>query len=309
MSPGADILGIFPPAVVIEVKALACELPHKIGIPLSRLSIQELKREVIGRGIVAKVSGMTLWRWLTQDAIKPWRYRSWIFPRDVNFSYKAGRVLDLYGGFWEGRPLSSRDYVISADEKTSIQARKRKHHPLAPQPGRVMRIEHEYIRKGAWTYLAAWDIKRAKIFGRLEEKNGIDPFDRLVGQVMSQQPYASAQRVFWIMDNCSCHRGEKSVKRLCKRWPNIVPVHLPIHASWLNQIEIYFSIVTRKVLTPNDFSSLAELEDRIFNFQDRYQEVAKPFEWKFTRIDLERLCEKLTFNERIIERELVEACC
>ena len=172
-----------------------------------------------------------------------------------------------------------------------------------------MRIEHEYIRKGAWTYLAAWDIKRAKIFGRLEEKNGIGPFDRLVGQIMCQQPYASAQRVFWIMDNCSCHRGEKSVKRLCKRWPNIVVVHLPIHASWLNQIEIYFSIVTRKVLTPNDFSSLAELEDRIFNFQDRYQEVAKPFEWKFTRAGMERLCEKLTFNERIIERELVEACC
>jgi len=295
--------------VVIEVKALACEIPHKIGIPLSRLSISELKREVVKRGIIASVSGMTLWRWLAQDAIKPWRYRSWIFPRDSDFSYKAERILDLYEGLWEGKPLSGRDYVISADEKTSIQARKRKHHTLAPEPGLVMRIEHEYIRKGAWTYLAAWDTKRAKIFGRLEAKNGIGPFDRLVGQVMSKEPYASAQRVFWIMDNCSCHRGEKSVKRLQEKWPNIVVVHLPIHASWLNQIEIYFSVVTRKVLTPNDFSSLAEVEDRIFSFQERYQEVARPFEWKFTRTDMDRLFAKLKCNERIIERKLVAACC
>ena len=137
-----------------------------------------------------------------------------IFPRDPEFSYKAGLILDLYEGFWQGRSLSKRDYVISADEKTSIQARKRKHDTLGSRPGQVMHIEHEYQRKGAWAYLAAWDIRRAKIFSRLEEKNGIGPFDRLVSQVMSQQPYASAERVFWIMDNFSCHRGERSVKRL-----------------------------------------------------------------------------------------------
>jgi len=307
--PGADALGIFPPAVVIEVKALACEIPHRVGIPLSRFSISELRREVIERGIVAKVSGMTLWRWLAQDAIKPWRYRSWIFPRDPDFSYKAGKVLDLYGGFWQGKPLGDRDYVISADEKTSIQARKRKHNSLGPQPGKIMKIEHEYIRKGAWTYLAAWDTRRAKIFGRLEEKNGIGPFDRLVGQVMSQEPYGKAKRVFWVMDNCSCHRGEKSVERLQKKWPNIIPVHLPIHASWLNQIEIYFSIVTRKVLTPNDLSSLSEAEDRIFSFQERYQEVAKPFQWKFTRADIGQLYAKLKHNEEAGKKELVAVCC
>lgn len=304
-----DVPGIFPPAVIIEVKALACELPRKMGIPLSRFSITELQREVVERGIVAKVSGMTLWRWLNEDAIKPWRYRSWIFPRDPEFSHKAGQVLDLYEGFWQGRSLSRRDYVISADEKTSIQARKRKHDTLGPRPGQVMHIEHEYQRKGAWAYLAAWDTRRAKIFGRLEEKNGIGPFDRLVSQVMSQEPYVSAERVFWIMDNCSCHRGEHSVKRLQRQWPNIVPVHLPIHASWLNQIEIYFSIVTRKVLTPNDFSSLLEVKERLFGFQERYQKVAKPFEWKFTRADLDRLCARLSYNEEIEKRELVTACC
>jgi hypothetical protein len=295
--------------VIIEVKALACELPSEMGIPLSRLSISELYREVVERGIIAKVGGMTLWRWLNEDAIKPWRYRSWIFPRDPDFSYKAGMILDLYEGVWHGRPLGRSDYIITADEKTSIQARKRNHDSLGPKPGQVMRIEHEYKRKGAWTYLAAWDIRRAKIFGRLEEKNGIGSFDRLVSQVMSQEPYISAQRVFWIIDNCSCHRGERSVKRLQHKWPNIVPVHLPIHASWLNQIEIYFSIVTRKVPTPNDFSSRLEVKERLLSFQQRYQEVAKPFEWKFTRIDLDRLCARLSYNEQVEKRELVAACC
>jgi len=194
-------------------------------------------------------------------------------------------------------------------KKPAYTHRKRKYHSLSPKPGQVMRIEHEYQRKGAWAYLAAWDIKRAKIFGRLEESNGIGPFDRLVSQVMSQEPYISAQRVFWIIDNCSCHRGERSVKRLQQQWPNIVPVHLPIHASWLNQIEIYFSIVTRKVLTPNDFSSRLEVRERLLSFQKRYQEVAEPFEWKFTRTDLDRLCAKLKCNEKVDKRELVATYC
>ena len=304
-----DVPVLFPPAVIIEVKALACELPGEMKVPLSRLSISELHREVTSRGIVAKVSGMTIWRWLNEDAIKPWRYRSWIFPRDPDFSEKATRILDLYEGFWQGKPLGERDYIISADEKTSIQARKRKHDSLGPKTWQTMRIEHEYERKGALAYLAAWDTRRAKIFGRCEEKNGIAPFDRLVNHVMSQEPYISAERVFWIIDNCSCHRGERSVKRLQKQWPNIIPVHLPIHASWLNQIEIYFSIIQRKVLTPNDFSSCYEVKERLFGFQKRYQKVAEPFEWKFTRDDLDRLCAKLSCNMQTEKRELVASCC
>ncbi len=289
--------GVFPPALIIEVKSIACQLPRELGIPLSRLSTAELHREVVSRGITAQVSGMTLWRWLSEDAIKPWRYRSWIFPRDPDFSQKAGRVLDLYEGYWESHPLGPKDYVISADEKTSIQARKRKHDSKAPAPNKVMLVEHEYERKGAYAYLAAWDVHRAKIFGRCEEKSGIAPFDRLVSQVMSQEPYASAERVFWIMDNGSSHRGERSVKRLQGNWPNIIPVHLPIHASWLNQIEIYFSIVQRKVLTPVDFICLPEIEERLLGFQERYQDAAKPFNWKFTRTDLKILCEKISLNQ------------
>jgi hypothetical protein len=248
---------------------------------------------VVRRGLVASVGETTLWRWLSEDAIRPWSHRSWIFPRDPAFEEKAAPVLDLYEGRWKGRPLAAGDCVLSADEKTSIQARKRIHPTRPPAPGRSMRVEHEYERKGAWAYLAAWDVRRAKIHGRCERKTGIAPFERLVEQVMRQEPYRSARRVFWIVDNGSSHRGEPCAARLRARWPTIIVVHTPVHASWLNQVEIYFSVVQRKALTPSDFASLSELKDRLLRFQHRYEAVARPFQWKFTRRDLRALLRKL----------------
>ena len=283
----------FPPEVVIAVKALACELPCEHGLPLSRLSTAEIRRAVVERGLVASIGETTVWRWLSEAAIRPWCHQSWIFPRDPDFFEKAGRVLDLYQGKWRGKPLTAEDCVLSADEKTSIQARKRKHRTLPTRPGEAMRVEHEYERCGAWAYMAAWDVRRARIFGRCEEQTGIAPFERLVQQVMRRRPYCRAKRVFWILDNGSSHRGEACVRRLQARWSNIIPVHTPIHASWLNQIEIYFSILQRKVLTPNDFNSLVEVEDRLRRFEEHYEEIAEPFEWKFTRRDLARLMERL----------------
>jgi hypothetical protein len=288
----AGVKPAFPPSLVVQVKALACELPHTLGLPLSRLSIEEIRQHVISQGLVAEISGATLWRWLSSDALRPWQHRSWIFPRDPHFADKAGHP-DLYERIWEGAPLGADDYVISADEKTSIQARRRKQPTLPPAPNRPTRVEHEYFREGAWTYLAAWDVHRAKVFGRCEVKSGIAPVDRLVTEVMSQEPYNSARRVFWIMDNCSAHRGQKAVNRLRDKWPNAILIHTPVHASWLNQVEIYFSIVQRKVLTPNDFSSLAELEQRLLAFQCHYERTASPFKWTFTRRDLHALLAKI----------------
>jgi hypothetical protein len=157
-----------------------------------------------------------------------------------------------------------------------------------------MRIEHEYFRESAWTYLAAWDVHRAKLFGRCENKSGIAPTNRLMAEVMTQEPYQSAHRVFWIMDNSSAHRGQQAALRIRSQWPNAVLVHAPIHASWLNQIEIYFSIVQRKVLTPNDFLSLVQLEQRLLAFQKHYQQTASPFQWTFTRKDRNALLTKLS---------------
>lgn len=291
----------FPPDVVVAVKALACELPHEHGIPVSRLSTAEIRRAAVDRGLVASIGKTTVWRWLSEDAIRPWCHRSWIFPRDPDFRQKAGRVLDLYEGRWRGKRLTTKDYVISTDEKTSIQARRRKHRTLAPGRGTTMRVEHEYERCGAWAYLAAWDVQRARVFGRCEKKSGIAPFLRLVRQVMRRKPYCSADRVFWIMDNGSSHRGEASNRRLQQRWPNIIPVHTPVHASWLNQIEIYFSIVQRKVLTPSDFDSVEEVEDRLLRFQKHYEEVAQPFQWKFTRRDLAKLLAKMAEKDPTLQ--------
>jgi hypothetical protein len=278
---------------VVEVKALGCELPSERGIPLSRFSCADIAREAIERGIVARISGATVWRWLNEDAIKPWRYRTWIFPRDPQFRPKAERVLDLYHGVWEGQPLGDDEYVLSADEKTSIQARQRCHAPEAPRPGNPQRVEFEYERHGALAYMAAWDVRRARVFGRCEQTTGIDAYHRLVDLVMQQEPYRSAKRVFWITDNGSSHRGLVSAKRLAQWYPHAVQVHTPVHASWLNQVEIYFSIVQRKVLTPSDFPDLQAVEETLLKFQTRYEQKAKPFEWKFSREDLDRLLRKL----------------
>jgi transposase len=288
----------FPAAVVAEAKAIACELPATRGTPTSRWSLADLREELLVTGLVEEISTTTLWRWLAEDAIRPWQHRSWVFPRAPDFAAKAGMALDLYQRRFQGRQLEPGQFVISADEKTSIQARCRCHPTLPPGVARMMKVEHEYQRGGALAYLAAWDVHQARLFGRCEPSTGIQPFGRLVAQVMTVEPYASATRVFWIVDNGSSHRGQASVDRLQGAWPNLTLIHLPVHASWLNQIEIYFSVVQRKVLTPNDFLDLAEVEQRLLGFQRRYQQAAVPFDWRFTRADLEQLLRRLDDHEQ-----------
>ncbi len=278
---------------VAEVTALACQLPAETETPLSRWSCPELAREAVARGVAEALSASTVRRWLARDSIKPWQYRSWIFIRDPEFRPKAARVLDLYARIFDGMPLGDDEYVVSSDEKTSIQARCRCHPTLPPGKARAMRVNHEYGRGGAVAYLAAWDVHRAKVFGRCEPTTGIVPFMNLVTQVMTQEPYASAKRVFWVVDNGSSHRGKAAIKRLAKAFPNAVMVHTPVHASWLNQVEIFFSVVQRKVVSPNDFTDLTQVTDRLRAFEDRYNATAQPFQWKFTTTDLDDLLARL----------------
>ncbi|MCL5059593.1 MAG: transposase [Candidatus Thermoplasmatota archaeon] len=198
-----------------------------MGLPLSRLSVADVARHARQSGLVARISDSTVWRWLHEDAIRPWQHRCWIFPRDPHFQAKAGRILDLYERCWQGQRLREDEFVISIDGKTGIQARLRIHPSLPTEPGKPMRVEHEYARGGACTCLAALDVHRARVFGRCEATTGIAPFGRLVDQVMSQPPYNTARRVFWVMDNGSSHRGEASVRRLTQAHPRVVPVHGP----------------------------------------------------------------------------------
>jgi len=274
------------------VKALACELPATHGLPLGRFSRTELHRLVVERGL-SEASASTIWRWLHDDALKPWQQRSWIFVRDPQFREKAGRMIDLYQRRFEGRRLRPDEYVICADEKSQLQALGRRHATLPPGPGRAARFEFDYRRNGTLAYLAAWDVHHANLFDRVEEKTGIEPFGRLVEQVMSTEPYASARTVYWIVDNGSSHAGNASIERMQQTWKNARLIHLPVHASWLNQIELYFSIIQRKALTPNDFGSLDALTERLLRFGEHYRQIAQPFEWTFTRTDLDRLLDRI----------------
>ena len=282
-----------------QVVALACELPASRGMPLSRWSSFELACEAIEAGIVVDISASTVARWLARDAIKPWQFRSWIALRAPDFATKATVVLDLYARVWDGQPLGPDDYVLCSDEKTSIQARCRCHPTLPPGKARMMRVEHEYKRGGALAYLAAWDVHHGRVFGRCETTTGIAPFGRLVDQVMTTEPYASANRVFWVVDNGSSHRGQAAIDRMRNAWPTARMVHTPVHASWLNQCEIYFSVVQRKVVTPNDFYDLADVENRLLAFQDLYSAAARPFTWKYTTNDLNNLLARIASHEHI----------
>lgn len=281
------------PATRALVVATACERPADRDVPLRRYSLSELTTEVAHHlqtehAELVVPSRSAIWRLLIHDALRPWRYRSWIFPRDPHFLERAAPVLDLYACQWQERPLWADEYVLSADEKTSIQVRRRLHSTLPMGPHQAMRVDHEYARAGVLQYLAAWDVHRAVVFGRCEPKTGKAAFARLVDDVMNQEPYCSARRVFWIVDNGSSHRGERAAEELRARHPRIVIVHTPTYASWLNQIEIYFSIIQRKLLKPNDYTTLEELEQAIHAFGRRYSAVGKMFAWCFTRQDLER---------------------
>ncbi len=271
----------------VQITAIVCETLWKRELPLSRFSIADLHRVVTQEDGLAGLSHSSLARFLHEDALKPWRYRYWLFPRDPEFVSKACVILDLYAGFWQGKRLGPDDYVLSADEKT-IQVLARCHPSLPTCSEYVQRVEFEYERRGTVAYHAAWDVFCGRIFGRVAPNTCIVTFNQLVDLVMTQTPYQTAKRVFWIVDSGCAHHRNTFPARLSGMYANAVAVSLPVHASWLNQIEIYFSIVQRKVLTPLDVTDKETLTKRLLGFQDYYQAVAKPFSWKFTADDLKR---------------------
>ena len=281
-----------------EVCAMACQLPAATGVPLARWSCPELAAELAGRGLTGPISASSVRRILAEHPVKPWQHQSWIFPRDPDFAAKATVVLDLYQGYYQGKRLRPGDRIISVDAKPSIQARGRRHPASPPGPGQPMRVEHEYRRNGALALLAALDVHTGTVpAAATPATTGIAPFMALMGQVMSQEPYASASRVFVIADNGSDHRGKKAARRLRHAWPNAIMIHTPVHASWLNQIEIFFSIIQKKVVSPNDFASTGQLAATLLAFINRHNKTARPFSWKFTAADLAGMLERISARE------------
>ena len=290
---------IFPPLDHALVKAVACELVAETQQPLSRQSRADVTarvRTVLG----TPIRRSTVWRILETDAIKPWRDTYWIFPRDPHCVDKAGPMLDRYAGRWQGEPLGPKDHLLSADEKPSIHARRRGHPALPPAPGRAAYIENAYKRGGALPYLAAWDVRRGYVMGRCEPTTGIEPFGRLVKQVLAEEPSRSGARLFWSVDNGSSHRGAAAKQRRRQVDSRSILVHTPVHASWLNQVEISFSIIQRKVLPPNDFADLEALRLRLALYEELSNQHPTPFQWKFDRAKLTALFAKIEARQRAL---------
>jgi transposase len=277
----------FPPKQIAAIKAVACELPYKLDLPFSRLSLAELQDYVVKQQVVEHISIGKLWTILDEDAIRPWYHRSWLFPRDPQFLEKAGPILELYQGIFEERALRAREYVLSFDQKTSIQARQRKQPSVPPGPGSPQLLEHEYERQGALNLLACLDVHSGQVWGQCYARKRRAEVEAFIDELFAREPYASAKRLHFILDNGSSQHPNTFPEWMKQHYPKVRLHYLPTHASWLNQIELYFSIVQRKVLTPNDFRDLAALEARLLEFQKFYNRKARPFNWKFTRTQLE----------------------
>jgi transposase len=281
------------------VVALACQLPAATGVPLAHWTGPELAAELTAQNLASSpVSASSVLRILAEHPVKPWQYQSWIYPRDPDFEARAKVIVDLYQGFYQGEPLAPGDRIVSFDAKPQINARRRLHPTLPAAPGRPVRYEHEYRRQGSLALLAGLDVHTGKVFASTPVTTGITPFMDLAGQVMARPEYKNAPRVFVIVDNGSDHRGQASVTRLAKAHPNAIMIHTPRHASWLNQIEIFFSVIQKKVVTPNDFDSLDALSRTLLAFIDRYNRTARPFSWKFTAADLRDLMDRISRHEQ-----------
>jgi transposase len=281
------------------VVALACQLPAATGVPLAHWTGPELAAELTARELASSpVSASSVLRILAEHPVKPWQYQSWIYPRDPDFEAKAKVILDLYQGFYRDEPLGPDDRILSFDAKPQINARRRRHPTLPAAPGRAVRYEHEYKRQGSLALLAGLDVHTGQVFATTPLTTGIKPFMDLAGQVMARPEYENAPRIFAIVDNGSDHRGQAAIDRLARAHPNAIMIHTPVHASWLNQIEIFFSVIQKKVVTPNDFASLEELSATLLAFTGRYNQTARPFSWKFTAADLHDLMDRISRHEQ-----------
>ena len=280
------------------VVALACQLPAATGVPLAHWTGPELAAELTARGLASPMSPSSVLRILAEHPVKPWQYQSWIYPRDPDFEARAAIILDLYQGRYQGEPLGPADRILTFDAKPQINARRRLHPALPAAPGRPIRYEHEYKRQGSLALLAGLDVHTGRVFGSTPVTTGIKPFMDLAGQVLAQPEYTNASRVFVIVDNGSDHRGQAAIDRLATACPNAIMIHTPRHASWLNQIEIFFSVIQKKVVTPNDFGSLEELSATLLAFISRYNQTAQPFSWKFTASDLGDLMDRISRHEQ-----------
>ena len=274
-------------------------MPQEEGVPLGRWSYAEIARRLVALGVVVSIAVSTIARWLAAEKLKPWRYHTWQHILDPQaFLERARPVLNLYQkaqALWE-----EGVWVVCVDEKTSIQARQRTPPPEPAIPGQPVHIPSRYRRRGAWQLFAGLSVVDGMVFGQCRERKRFVDFQAFLLETLFPEALKRGVRTLvLILDNSTTHapkRWEGWLQEQLEtgRWPFTVEVHwLPTNASWLNQIEIWFSILQRKVLQPNHFTSLEDLEKTLQGFIAHYNETAKPIRWSYTA---EKLEQKLAMN-------------
>lgn len=268
---------VSPPEVALYLVKLACELPDAADRSLSLWTCAELARSLRESGVVDDISPQSVQRMLASHKLKPWRVHHWLSPktpRDEAFRKQVLNLCNLYT-----RKLAPNERVLCLDEKTSLQPRTRTAATRPPKPGLVpARLEHEYVRKGALNLFAAFDTRSGKVIGICRARKRQVEFIELLELVHKTTP-ASVTRIHLVCDNVSVHHG-KLVRAWLAKHPRFRMHFTPVHCSWMNQVEQWFSLLQRKRMKAPNFADVADLENKIDDFISEWNEVAHPFAWK-----------------------------
>lgn len=269
---------VFSPEVALHIVKVACERPDQVGCSLSHWDCPELARKLKADGVAQSISPATIRRILRSQKLKPWQHHLWLsakVPRDQQFVQPVHTLTDLYT-----RILTESEMVLCVDEKTNLQPRPRLAATLPSLPGRPVRLEHEYKRVGALHLFAAFDTRTGKVYARTETRKRQIEFIAFLAQLEQELP-AAKTRVYLVMDNLKMHKG-KQVQTWLAAHPRFLCHFTPVHCSWMNQVEQWFSILQRKRLSICDFASLTQLADRLIAFVHQWNRDAHPFNWSTT---------------------------
>jgi hypothetical protein len=265
----------FPPEVAIHLVKMACELPDQRSCSLSQWDCEELARQLVAEGIVSSISRETVRRLLAHHKLKPWRFHLWLspkVPRDAEFVKIVRELVVLYS-----RELAEEEMVLCVDEKTSLQPRPRLAQTVPALPGQPIRVEHEYKRAGALNLFAAFDTRTGKVYSYTAPRKRQAEFIAFLEKLDKEIP-AKITLLYIVLDNLRMHKGKQVVAWLEKH-PRFIFKHPPVHCSWMNQVEQWFSILQRKRLRIANFANLAELAERLEAFVKEWNEQAHPFKW------------------------------
>jgi transposase len=265
----------FPPTVAVHLVKLACERPDKLGRSLSQWDCRELARQLERDGMVEHISSETVRRILVHHQLKPWRHHLWLSPhtpRDAEFYARVSDVVSLYT-----RRMRKHEMVLCVDEKTSLQPRPRVHATRPAMPGRPNQVEHEYRRDGALNLFAGFDTRTGRVYGQCYARKRQREFIAFLESLDADIP-VKITSIHLICDNARPHHG-KQVHEWLQSHPRFVLHFTPVHCSWLNQVEQWFSILQRKRLRIVDFASKADLQVKLMQFIAEWNEVAHPFNW------------------------------